>query len=287
MAIKDREFWESAKMNNFTFRQYYNRLTELSVSMFDWKNLPDSVDPRFLELALFCDGMVVFFYDDVLGYLTLRCAIGGQMNVYRIPTKRRAYANNGYNKQLDETNSVIIFNNFLRTNSRLDVEMFAKRLYNLDRAIDVNANAQKTPVFIQCDENQRLTLKNTYMKYEGNEPFIFGDKNMNPNAIKVLSTGAPFVADKLYALKSQIWNEALTYLGISNITINKKERMITDEVLRNQGGTIASRYSRLEARRQACKKINNMFGLNITCDYRDDSNSDQTDYNESDGEINE
>ena len=125
------------------------------------------------------------------------------------------------------------------------------------------------------------------MKYEGNEPFIFGDKNMNPNAIKVLSTGAPFVADKLYALKSQIWNEALTYLGISNITINKKERMITDEVLRNQGGTIASRYSRLEARRQACKKINNMFGLNITCDYRDDSNSDQTDYNESDGEINE
>ena len=239
--------------------------------MFDWKGLPDSVDVRYLELALFGDGMAVFFKDEVLGYLTLRCAIGGQMNVYRIPTKRRAYAANGYNKSLDENNSVIIFNNFLHINSMLDVELFAKRLYNLDRAIDVNSNAQKTPVLLQCDENQRLTLKNLYMKYEGNEPFIFGDKNLNPNSLKVLQTGAPYVADKLYQLKTQIWNEALTYLGISNINVTKKERLITDEVTRNQGGTIASRYSRLEARRQACEQINKMFGLNVSCDYREDT----------------
>ena len=46
--------------------------------------------------------------------------------------------------------------------------------------------------------------------------------------------------------------------------------MITDEVTRNQGGTIASRYSRLEARRQACEQINRMFGLDIECNYRED-----------------
>lgn len=269
--VADRQFWESAKLNNYSFKQYYNRLTELSVSMFEWKNLPDTIDIRFLELALFGDGLAVFFYDDVLGYLALRCAIGGQMNVYRIPTKRRAYAANGYNKNLDESNSVIIFNNYLHTNSMLDVELFARRLYNLDRAIDVNANAQKTPILVQCDENQRLTLKNVYMKYDGNEPVIFGDKNLNPNSIKVLQTGAPYVADKLYQLKTQIWNEALTYLGISNINVTKKERLITDEVTRNQGGTMASRYSRLEARRQACDEINRKFGLNISCDYREDT----------------
>lgn len=269
--VADRQFWESAKLNNYSFKQYYNRLTELSVSMFEWKNVPDTIDIRFLELALFGDGLAVFFYDDVLGYLALRCAIGGQMNVYRIPTKRRAYAANGYNKNLDESNSVIIFNNYLHTNSMLDVELFARRLYNLDRAIDVNANAQKTPILVQCDENQRLTLKNVYMKYDGNEPVIFGDKNLNPNSIKVLQTGAPYVADKLYQLKTQIWNEALTYLGISNINVTKKERLITDEVTRNQGGTMASRYSRLEARKQACDEINRKFGLNISCDYREDT----------------
>ena len=270
MTKRDRQFWESASLNNATFRQYYNRLTELSISMFEWKNLPDTVDPRYLELTLFTDGQAVFFKDEEIGFLALQNAKGGKFNVYRIPVNRRAYAVNGYQKDLTDKDSVIIFNNYLHNNSRLDVEMFARRLWNLDRAIDVNANAQKTPVLIQCDETQRLTMLNLYKKYDGNEPFIFGDKNLNPNAIKTLKTDAPYVADKLYQLKTQIWNEALTYLGISNINITKKERLITDEVTRNQGGTIASRYSRLEARRDACREINKMFGLDIWCDYRED-----------------
>ena len=267
---KDLMFCESLYMNNRTYIQYYNRLTELALSMFEWKNLPESVDPRFLEMCLFGDGMAVFFKDEVLGFLCLQCTINGKFNVYRIPTKRRAYAVNGYQRNLDESNSVIIFNNYLHTNSMLDVEMFSKRLYNLDRAIDVNANAQKTPILIQCDESQRLTMKNLYKEYEGNAPFIFGTKALDTTGLKVLNTGAPYVADKLYQLKTQIWNEALTYLGISNVNTQKKERMISDEVSRNQGGVVASRYSRLESRRQACKKINDMFGLNIWCDYRED-----------------
>lgn len=270
MAKKDRQFWESATLNNTNFKQYYNRLTELSISMFEWKNLPDTVDPRFLELTLFSDGQAVFFYDEEIGYLALQNILGGKLNVYRVPVDRRAYAVNGYQKALSDKDSVIIYNNYLHSNSRMDVEMFARRLYNLDRAIDVNANAQKTPVLIQCDETQRLTMVNLYKKFDGNEPVIYGDKNLNPNSLKVLKTDAPYVADKLYQLKTQIWNEALTYLGISNINITKKERLITDEVTRNQGGTIASRYSRLEARREACKAINNMFGLDIWCDYRED-----------------
>lgn len=277
MAKKDRQFWESAAINNGTYKQYYNRLVELAISMFEWKNLPDSVDARFLELCLFVDGQAIFFYDEELGYLTLQNTMNGGFNVYRIPVNRRAYAVNGYNRELNENNSVIIFNNYLHTNSQLDAVMFAKRLYNLDRAIDVNANAMKTPIIIKCDETQRLTMLNLYKQYDGNEPYIFGDKAINTNAIQVFKTDAPYVADKLYQLKTQIWNEALTYLGISNINVQKKERLITDEVTRNQGGTIASRYSRLNARRDACKQINAMFGLDIWCDYREDYQMIDTD----------
>ena len=284
---KDTMFCESGLLNNRTYLQYYNRLTELAISMFEWKNLPETVDPRYLEMCLFSDGMCVFFNDEVLGFLALQVAIGGQLNVYRIPIERRAYASNGYQMNLTEENSVIIFNNYLHTNSMLDVEMFSKRLYNLDRAIDVNANAQKTPILIQCDESQRMTMKNLYKQYEGNEPFIFGSKALDVNGLKVLQTGAPYVADKLYELKVQYWNEALTYLGISNINTTKKERMITDEVTRNQGGVVASRYSRLESRRQACKQINNMFGLDIWCDYREDFQDIQEVINENEEEESE
>lgn len=264
-------FDESMVLNNLTYRQYLNRLTELAISMFEWKNLPDTVDARYLELHLFETGCMVYFKDDVIGDLCLDCIVNGRLDVYGNPLLRRAYSGyNNYQKLLSYKDSVIIWNNYLHSNSILDVEMFARRLYNIDRIIDINANAQKTPVLVLGNEKQRLTLLNLYKEYDGNAPFIFGDKNLDINALKALSTNAPYVCDKLYQLKTQIWNEALTYLGISNINIQKKERLITDEVTRNQGGTIASRYSRLESRRQAVEKINDMFGTNIEVNYRED-----------------
>lgn len=261
---------EAFLQNQQTYLQYVNRLTELSVSMFDWKNLPDTIDARFLELALFNDGMAVFFKDEVMGYLGLQVMIGGALDVYRIPITRTAFAQNGYQMKLDTNNSVIIFNNMLHTNSILDVQEMSKRLYEIQRTIDVNVIQQKTPKIITCTENQRLVMKNLYAQYMGNEPFIFGDKNLDLSGIKTFDTTSPYVADKLYDLKTQYWNEALTYLGISNVNTVKKERMITDEVQRNLGGTIASRYSRLFMRQQACEQINRMFGLNISVNYKED-----------------
>ena len=264
-------FEDSAVQNNRTYMHYLNRLTELSISMFEWKNLPPTVDARYLELHLFENGSMVYFKDDVIGDLCLDCLISGRLDVYGYPMIRRAYSSyNNYQKMLKSSNSVIVYNNMLRTNSLMDVKMFARRLYNLDRIIDVNANAQKTPVMVRASEKQRLAMLNLYEQYDGNAPYIFGDKNLDMNNLTVLKTDAPYVADKIYQLKTQIWNEALTYLGISNINVAKKERMITDEVTRNQGGVVASRYSRLESRRQAVEKINAMFDRNIEVNYRED-----------------
>ena len=271
MSRRKNNFSESAILNNGTYGFYLSRLMELAISMFEWKNVPDSIDPRFLELTLFSDGQAVWFKDEEMDkYLALQVIINGQLDVYRVPIRRRAYAVNGYQRNLDNKNSVIIYNNFLRSNSYQMCVLYAKKLYNLDRIIDVNTNAQKTPVLITVDENQRLTAENVYQKWDGNQPVIYGDKMLNPELLRVLKTDAPYVSDKLYQLKTQYWNEALTYLGISNLNFQKKERLVSDEVVRSQGGTIASRYSRLEARREACRKINDMFGLNIDVDYRED-----------------
>ena len=270
MARRGSEAKLSAARNNQTFIHYLNRLKELAVSMFEWKNVPDTVDIRYLELTLMQDGMAIFFNDEELGYLGLQVMIGGNLNVYRIPIIRRAYAVNGYSKDLNPDDSVIIFNNMLHTNSIMDLEMFALKLYECDRTIDVNIKAQKTPVALLCDENQRLVMKNLYLQYDGNMPFIFGSKNLDIKQIQAINTGAPFVADKVMETKNQIWNEALTYLGISNTSYQKKERLISDEVIRNMGGTIASRYSRLSERQKACDIINKMFGLSMSVDYRED-----------------
>jgi hypothetical protein len=269
---QNREFWEAYENNSWKYRIYHERLMELAVSMFEWKGLPDTIDPRFLEIALFGDGSAVFFRDEELGdFLALRVMLGGPMTVYNIPTRRRAFASNGYNYDLDEKNSVIIWNNMVRTNTYPIVRNYAKRLWDLDCSIDVNAKAQKTPVLVLADDKSRLTMKQLYMQYDGNMPFIYGyPDQINPNSLKAISTQAPFVADKLQALKTGLWNEVLTALGITNVSYQKKERMITDEVVRAQGGTIASRYSRLNARREAADEINKMFHLNVSVDFRAD-----------------
>lgn len=271
MGRRKTYFDESAILNNRTYVQYVNRLTELAISMFEWKGLPESVDSRYIELHLFSNGCMVYFDDEVMGNLCLDCSYNGGLDVYGYPILRRAYSSyNGYNRLLKNSNSVIIWNNLLHIPSEADIRAYARRLWMLDRIIDVNANAQKTPILVQGNEKQRLSLVNLYKEYDGNAPVIFGDSSLNTEGLKSISTGAPYVADRIYELKTQIWNEALTYLGISNINIQKKERLITDEVTRNQGGTVASRYSRLEARRQAVERINDMFGTNIKVNYRED-----------------
>ena len=268
MPKSKKQQWASAELNNKTYIDYYDRLMELALNVFEWENLPPTVDERFLEITLYEMGYCLYFNDPIIGNLALTCTIGGRLDVYRIPILRRAYAVNGYNKMCSAKDSVLIFNNYLHTPTLLTIELFARRLYEIERAIDVNVKGQKTPKAILSSEQQRLTMKNLFMQYDGNEPFIFGDKNLDIEGIKSLDIGSPFVADKLQILKHQIWNEALTFLGIENSNQDKKERLVSDEVGSNYGNVEAQRNVMLNARRQAVKKINAMFGTDINVKFR-------------------
>lgn len=266
---KKTQFDISALDNTLSYSDYIYKLLELGISRFQWNDLPPTIDERFLELTLMTDGQAVYFRDEVMGDLALQVMIGGPLDVYRVPIERTAFAANGYNKRLDNTNSVIIWNNLLRTNTYYIVLKYAKLLYDLDQIINVNLRAQKTPVLIKGTPQQKMTLENVYKQYDGNEPVIFGYQNLDLNDITVLKTDAPYVADRIYDMKTKYWNEALTALGISNVTMSKKERLISDEVNRSMGGTVAMRNSGLEARRYAADQINAMFGTNISVNFRD------------------
>ena len=267
MGRKKTQFGESAELNTRSYQYYFYRLKELAISMFDWKGLPSTIDPRYIELGLFENNCMVYFKDEVMGDLCLNCLPQSMMTVYGDPIKRRAYSKyNNYQKELSDKDSVIIWNNYLRLSSYNAIDLFARRLYNLDRVIDVNCNAQKTPVLVTANEQQRMTMINLYKEYDGNQPFIFGDKMLDQNSLKTLNTGAPYVADRLYEMKRNLWTEALNYLGI-NAVQDKRERLVTQEAIMTQGDTISARYSRLRSRQEAAEKINRMFDTKISVDY--------------------
>lgn len=261
--VRDTAFKSSLFDNKRACNNYTYRLFEMAMSRGHWSKMPKTIDLRYLEQTLITQGACVFFKDDVLGYLCLPVVLNGKLDVYGNPYDFMAISDTGYNKKLDVNTGVIIYNNYLRMPNIAEIRYYADRLYEYDRIIDVNVKAQKTPVLIKCDKNEILSMENVYQKYDGNQPVIYGKKSLNDDNITVLKTDAPYIADKVYTLKQNIWNEALTQLGIPNSDTTKRERMIKDEVLTAQGAVIATRNSPEKMRQIACEKINKMFGLDI------------------------
>lgn len=252
----------SMLINNKTYIDYLNRLRLIATSLFTWDKLDDYAGygaSRFLEQSLYDNGRACFVYDTELGYLALKVNPSDKLNVYELPIRVMAWSI-GYNKTYDFDDVVYIMNNDLQLPTADTLQLMAYRLYETERTIDTNLIAQKTPVLIEGDTKTILTLKNVYMQYSGNTPFIFGNKQFDiSNKLNVLKTDAPYLIDKLELHKHEIWNEALTFLGIDNANTDKKERLITDEVESNN--ELISYYLNCfyKTRKEACELINEKF----------------------------
>ena len=249
-------------LNNQTMIDYLDRLRMLATSLFTWENLDEIAGngaSRFLEQVLYDNGRACFVKDEKLGYLALCVNPSDKLNVYRLPTKVMAWSF-GYNKEFDFDDVVYIMNNELQKPTIESLKLFAYRLYETERTTDINLNAQKTPVLIEGDTKSILTLKNVYMQYSGNIPFVFGNKQFDiSNKLNVLKTDAPYIVDKLDIHKHQIFNDALTVLGIENANTDKKERLITDEVESNNQLVTMYLNCFYKTRKKACDEINEKF----------------------------
>lgn len=257
------EFDETAAANMAIFADYYKRLRLLALSAFQWHDLPEGMNERYLEGCLYWYGRAALIKDPELGYLNTKCTPSETLNIYGDALEYNCYGI-GYTRDFALDDMALVRNNYEMLPTDSTIQIFAGKLYEAERTINVNIKAQKTPVLILCDRNQRLSLKNIYMKYDGNEPVIFGDKNLDPNTFQVLETGAPFVAANVEAYKRNVWSEALSFLGINNVDTEKKERLVTGEVTANNQMIELSAETMLLTRQQAAEDFNKKYNTNIT-----------------------
>lgn len=263
-------FRDAILKNDQTYIDYLGRMKKICLSMFEWQNLPASMNARFLEMCLFYNGQAALLYDDDYGYINTMCADGGYINIYGLPTELNCYSyrfNQRRSLYMTDTGEekgkecILVLNNYERIPTAATVNLFAYRLAEAQRTADVNIKAQRTPILITTDQKQYFTLKKMYEEYDGNTPAIFADKNViTPDALKALKTDAPFIGQDIMDYKREIWNEFLTFMGISNLS-EKRERMISNEVDSNNELVNLNLQALLAPRKEACKQFNEKYGL--------------------------
>ena len=263
-------FRDAVLMNNQTYIDYLERMKKICLSIFQWENLPPSMNERFLEMCLYYNGQCALLYDDDYGYINTMASDGGYINIYGLPTEVQCYSyrfNQRRSLYMTDTGEekgqecILVMNNYERIPTSMAVSLFAYRLAEAQRTADVNIKAQRTPILITTDQKQYFTLKKMYEEFDGNTPAIFADKNViSPEALKSLKTDAPFIANDILDYKREIWNEFLTAEGISNLS-EKRERLISNEVDSNNELVNLNLQSKLIPRKEACRQFNEKYGL--------------------------
>lgn len=264
------EFADAILLDSATYHDYLERMKKIALSMFDWINLPSSMNARYLEMTLYYKGQAALLWDEDYNFINTQAADSGYLNIYGLPTKINCYSFS-YNKMRElyvpnsnlppEEECILVMNNYQRVPTCSTIELYAQRLAEAARVCDINIAAQKTPILVLADKNQELTLRNVYAQYEGNSPVIYGDRNLlDVDALKVLKTDAPFIANDVRVYMRDIWNDFLTFLGISNLD-EKRERLITSEADSNNELVNMNMQSYLIPRKEACKQFNEKFGL--------------------------
>lgn len=274
------------QLNDRTFTDYFYRLMLIARSVFKWENLPNGIDEKWIEMWLFSEGKCVFFKDPIRGYMIAKVTPNGPINYYEEPTSVRPYGINYIGEDLvNDEECVIIRNNDSMIPTSPTIQLYAYRLAEISRTIDINIHAQKTPTLIRTTDKGLMSVKKAYEKWSGFEPVIYADKQFESENFEVLTTEAPIVFDRLQIQKNHIWNEVMTFLGINNANMDKRERLVDDEVQANNEQIMQSAYVMLKARERAVERINEVFGLDIKVSLRSRSEDEYVlpdDYSEGD-----
>lgn len=266
--------------NDMAYRTFFDLLKTMYMAKFDWvaEGIFSTIDTRILEEILFYEGRATIFKENVSGMIFVLPFIGGKLKGVYAKNRPTMVRSPRFGQAVDDSNSIVIYEKNSHTGGILSSEIippitvvsyYASQLSNISRAMDVNLSSLRTPLIFSGDEKQKLTIENLMRQYDANQEFLFiadrNNKGVNdPVPITAIQTGVPFYADKFQSLFSQKWQEAMTSIGIQNANVEKKERLLVDEVNSNNTQVSAVTYSQLLARQAGAEEAMEKFAVTET-----------------------
>ena len=276
--------------NNFRLNLIYNKYKMLSLNMFRWEGLPETIESRHIENSLFNCGLCLIVDDKDLGFISVPCNYGANMNVNAVPTE---VITCGFNyiktfKYLakDKDKCQLILNNDLAIGNEHYIFDYAQRMFEVENCIRVNINQQKFPWFVNTTPNNKKSMQVMFEKVMNGEPYILGSKDQIGD-VEVLTLNTPYVADKLNEYKYELEREVLSFHGLNN-NFEKKERLLVDEVNSNNDFIDRNVELMYRQRKIACEQLNKKFGWNVrVVNLNEETNNKQALELEMEGEDNE
>lgn len=262
----------NSQLSNYrTYLNYRDKMLTLAMNVFQFKGIDNFVDMSVVNYELITKGSVAFFYDDVMDkVLALPYSNLGKLDMYGRPTKIMVRAKNGqFVRSLNYGEFVIMYDNDSHLPIYSNILASCERLALIKRTADINIRQQQTNRFWKTSEENKKTVENVVNQVEANLETVLTYDNIDLSDTTSVLAPAPYVADKLNDAKKEEWAEFLELIGISNVAVQKRERLIKDEIVCSMGGTIASRYSRFESRRKALEEIKEKWGKNIEVEFYD------------------
>lgn len=252
---------QNSQLTNLrTYQLYLRQALSLAENVFKFENLPEFIDVAYMNKCLLNKGAIAFFYEETLDTIVaLPFVKYGSLDLYGRYKTIQVIGQNGYTRVLNKDEFVIMYDNYGKYPLYLDIIQYAERLALYERICDINIAQQRTPRIWQTSSDMERTVKDLLNNIDGLTESVTSYKNLQVDKINAILQPAPYVADKVTERKEKLWNEFLRLIGVANITVQKKERNIRDEVLASQGGTIASRFTRFEPRKKAIDEINEKF----------------------------
>lgn len=260
----------NSQISNFkTYNMYFRQMLTLAENVFEFKNLPEFVDVSFLNKNLLRKGSVAFFDEKDLGLIALPYNVIGTLDVYGRPNKIEVYGENSFRRRLNRDEYVLMYDNNGRYPLYLDICQMAERIALCVRTIDINMIHQRTPRIWKTSQDKLLSVKNLINNIDAMEEDVISYDSLDIEDLNAVLAPAPYVSDKIDLHLRELWAEFFRLIGVANLQEQKRERVIIDEMIASQGGTIASRFSRFEPRKNAVEKINKKFGVDIQVQYYD------------------
>ena len=252
---------------NDDFALIYKHYELLSKNRFKWTNLPDGLESRHIEKGLFDYGAVAFFKDETLGVMCLPCTPSNSLNPYGDPLEYTLYGMGSYgNKTMKTKNIVVIRENDLCLPMSVYVANFADKVAETEKTLRQNLRQQRKPYVIATTENNKLSMRNMYEKIDNGEDAIYVDKRKSEGGnigIEVLQTKSEYLVDKLSLHEDKLESKLLSMLGLNNANLNKKERLVSDEVNANNSNILMNLELGYKNRKLGLEQVNKKFDLNI------------------------